>query len=179
MTAAQRDRSGPAHLGPRVMALFVLAAGLTVLIGAFHVPEGGGYQAVGPRPFPILVGSAGTVIGAIGVVQAFLGSRRWRLAGAGEPGAQGESTDQASAVPARWGPTFLLLGVLVAYTLVMPFVGYWQATTVFYAASARVQGSRKLPRDVLIGFVLAIAAYVLFNRVFGIDLPPGYLRLAF
>lgn len=179
MTDVPQKRHDPAPLGPRLMALFILAAGLTVLIGAFLISEGGGYQAVGPRAFPIIVGSAGTLIGAIGVVQAFLGSRRWQPAGAGEPGQQDELGEQASAVPARWRPTLLLVVVLVAYTLVMPFVGYWQATTVFYAASARIQGSRKLPRDVLIGCVLAVTTYFLFNRVFGIDLPPGYLRLAF
>lgn len=88
-----RPGSGRPPLGPRAMALFILAVGLTVLIGAFLIPEGGGFQTVGPRPFPILVGAAGTLIGAIGVVQAFLGprlgavlgSRPGRSAGAGSP----------------------------------------------------------------------------------------------
>ncbi|QIK07860.1 tripartite tricarboxylate transporter TctB family protein [Streptomyces sp. ID38640] len=182
-----RPGSGRPPLGPRAMALFILAVGLTVLIGAFLIPEGGGFQTVGPRPFPILVGAAGTLIGAIGVVQAFLGprlgavlgSRPGRSAGAGEPAERAEPTEQAPAAPARWRPTLILLGALVTYTLLMPFAGYWQVTTVFYAASARIQGSRNLRRDVLIGLALALATYFVFDRLFGINLPPGYLRLAF
>lgn len=145
--------------GPRLMALFVLAAGLTVLTGAFLIPEGGGYQAVGPRPFPVLVGAAGTLVGAIGVGQAFRGPRRDRQ-------------------PARWRPTSLLLLLLIAYALLMPYAGYWQTTSVLYVVAARIQGSRRLRRDALIGFVLAVTTYLLFSRLFGIDLPPGYLRLA-
>jgi putative tricarboxylic transport membrane protein len=178
------------------MALFILAVGLTVLIGAFFIPEGGGYQAVGPRPFPLLVGTAGTLIGAIGVVQAFLGPRSRAQAGPAEraeaekpaevdegeegeePGATGEA-EPAGRTPARWRPTFMLLGTLIAYALLMPPVGYWQATTVFYAGAARIQGSRKPLRDVLVGLVIALATYFVFDRLFGIDLPPGYLRLAF
>lgn len=169
------------------MALFILAVGLTVLCGAFLVPEGGGYQAVGPRPFPVLVGAAGTLVGAIGVGQAFLAPRARAQGGpveseqarepedAGEP-EQGERAGRRPA--ARWRPTFLLLGALIAYGLLMPPVGYWQATTVFYAGAARIQGSRKLLRDVLIGLVIALATYFVFDRLFDIHLPPGYLRLA-
>ncbi|MEU0071242.1 tripartite tricarboxylate transporter TctB family protein [Streptomyces sp. NPDC006332] len=169
------------------MALFILAVGLTVLIGAFRIPQGGGFQAVGPRPFPILVGAAGTLVGAVGVLQEFLGprlgamlgTRLRRPAGTRELAEPEERSDRAPAPPARWRPTSVLLGTLVAYALIMPFAGYWQATAVFYAASARIQGSRNLLRDAVVGLVLACATHFVFDRLFGIDLPPGYLRLAF
>ncbi|MFI6690214.1 tripartite tricarboxylate transporter TctB family protein [Streptomyces sp. NPDC050433] len=163
------------------MAIFILAVGLTVLIGAFLIPEGGGYQAVGPRSFPMLVGASGTLIGAIGVVQTFLGPRRpaaqAKSAQPEDPAAAGETELDAPA-PARWRPTVMLLAALIAYALLMPPVGYWQTTTVFYAGVARIQGSRKPLRDVLIGLVMGLVTYFVFDRLFGIDLPPGYLRLA-
>ncbi|MGP4011387.1 tripartite tricarboxylate transporter TctB family protein [Streptomyces sp. 4N124] len=180
----QQQQQGPdkqQQFGSRVMALFVLAVGLTVLIGAFLIPEGGGYQAVGPRPFPMLIGAAGTLVGAIGVVQAFLGLRRpavkARRAQSEAPAAMREA-EPVGPTPARRRATFMLLAALIAYALLMPTAGYWQATTVFYAGAARIQGSRKLVRDVLIGLVIGLATYFVFDRLFGIDLPPGYLRLA-
>jgi putative tricarboxylic transport membrane protein len=49
---------------------------------------------------------------------------------------------------------------------------------VFFVAVARVLGSRSLIRDAVVGLVLALAVYVLFDRLLGISLPPGIVRLA-
>ncbi|MEV4085459.1 tripartite tricarboxylate transporter TctB family protein, partial [Nonomuraea fuscirosea] len=93
--------------------------------------------------------------------------------GASGGGASGEDGET------HWPSVLMLLGALAAYALLLVPAGYWQATTVFFVAVARVLGSRRLVRDVLAGLVLALATYFLFDRLLGITLPPGLIRLAF
>jgi putative tricarboxylic transport membrane protein len=142
-----------------VSAGFLVVA-LLVLAQAFMIPVGGGYQAVGPRAFPLLVGGGMAVVAVIGVVQAFrepLGEDREGL---------------------RWRPVLVLIAALILYAVLLVPVGYWQATTLFFTAVARVLGSRRLVRDLIVGLLLALATYFLFDHVLGITLPPGLVRLA-
>jgi putative tricarboxylic transport membrane protein len=148
----------------RIVSLGFLLAALVVLAQAFAIPEGNGYQAVGPRAFPLLVGGGLAVVAVIGVVQAFRAGTRQA-----EPG-EAEST--------HWPSVLWLVGALAGYALLLVPAGYWQATTVFFVAVARVLGSRKPVRDVLVGLALALATYFLFDRLLGISLPPGLIRLA-
>lgn len=181
----------------RIVSLGFLAAAVVVLAQAFSIPQGTGYQTVGPRAFPLLVGVGLAVVSVIGVIQAFRpGSTPGEVA-AGSV-ASGEDTsgevapgEDASAAVAsgedasvedgetHWPSVLMLLGALAAYALLLVPAGYWQATTLFFVAVARVLGSRRLVRDVLAGLVLALATYFLFDRLLGITLPPGLIRLAF
>ena len=147
-------------MSTRLVSAGLLAVALVVLAQAFMIPDGGGYQAVGPRAFPLLVGVGMAVVAVIGVVQAF----RDPVTGEGEG--------------VHWRPVLLLIGALALYAVLLAPVGYWQATTLFFVAVARVLGSRKLVRDLIVGLLLALATYYLFDRVLGITLPPGLIRLA-
>ena len=147
-------------MSTRLVSAGFLAVALVVLAQAFMIPDGGGYQAVGPRAFPLLVGVGMAVVAVIGVVQAF----RDPVTGEGEG--------------VHWRPVLLLIGALALYAVLLAPVGYWQATTLFFVAVARVLGSRKLVRDLVVGLLLALATYLLFDRVLGITLPPGLIRLA-
>jgi putative tricarboxylic transport membrane protein len=146
----------------RLVSAGFLAVALVVLAQAFMIPDGGGYQAVGPRAFPLLVGIGMGVVAVIGVVQAFR-----------EPVTR-EGEDEG----VHWRPVLLLIGALALYAVLLAPVGYWQATTLFFVAVARVLGSRKPVRDLVVGLLLALATYLLFDRVLGITLPPGLIRLA-
>jgi putative tricarboxylic transport membrane protein len=143
----------------RLVSAGFLAVALVVLAQAFMIPDGGGYQAVGPRAFPMLVGGGMAVVAVIGVVQAF----------------RAPATDDE---PVRWTPVLVLVGALILYAVLLVPVGYWQATTLFFTAVARVLGSRKPVRDLIVGLLLALATYFLFDRLLGISLPPGLVRLA-
>lgn len=149
-------------MSTRLVSAGFLAVALVVLAQAFMIPDGGGYQAVGPRAFPLLVGIGMAVVAVIGVVQAFR-----------DP-VTGEGEDEG----VHWRPVLLLIGTLALYAALLVPVGYWQATTLFFVAVARVLGSRKLVRDLVVGLLLALATYLLFDRVLGITLPPGLIRLA-
>ncbi|MEU7862507.1 tripartite tricarboxylate transporter TctB family protein [Nonomuraea sp. NPDC049141] len=148
----------------RLVSAGFLAVALVVLAQAFMIPDSGGYQAVGPRAFPLLVGIGMAVVAVIGVAQAFRAP----------VSSEGESEDEGI----HWRPVLLLIGTLALYATLLVPVGYWQATTLFFLAVARVLGSRKLVRDLVVGLLLALATYLLFDRVLGITLPPGLIRLA-
>ncbi|WP_220448682.1 tripartite tricarboxylate transporter TctB family protein [Nonomuraea mesophila] len=153
----------------RIVSAGFLLAAVVVLVQAYAIPQGNGYQAVGPRAFPLLVGGALAVVAVIGVVQAFRPG----------PGAgTGAGAQDAEAEETHWPSVLMLVAALAGYALVLVPAGYWQATTVFFAVVARVLGSRKVLRDVIVGLVLALATYFLFDRLLGITLPPGLVRLA-
>ncbi|MFC4115866.1 tripartite tricarboxylate transporter TctB family protein [Nonomuraea zeae] len=151
----------------RIVSLGFLLAALVVLAQAVAIPQGNGYQAVGPRAFPLLVGGGLAVVAVIGVVQAFR---------PGAAGARESEPDEAGST--HWPSVLWLVGALAGYALLLVPAGYWQTTTVFFVAVARVLGSRRPVRDVLVGLVLALATYFLFDRLLGISLPPGLIRLA-
>jgi putative tricarboxylic transport membrane protein len=155
----------------RIVAVGFLLVAVVVLVSAFRIPEGGGYQAVGPRAFPLLVGSGLGVVAVIGAVQAFAPGR------GGSAAVLPEEADSEDG-PIQWRHVLVLLVALAGYAALIVPVGYWQSTTVFFVVCARVLGSRRLLRDAVIAVVLALATYVLFDRVLGITLPPGFVRLA-
>lgn len=156
----------------RVVAVGFLATAVIVLVSAFRIPEGGGYQAVGPRAFPLLVGGGLSVVAAMGVVQAFRPPH-------GDTAAIGPAHEPDDAAePIAWRPVLILLAALAGYAALLVPVGYWQSTTVFFVVCARVLGSRRLLRHAVIAVLLALATYLLFDRVLGITLPPGLVRLA-
>ncbi|MFI9838650.1 tripartite tricarboxylate transporter TctB family protein [Nonomuraea sp. NPDC051941] len=155
----------------RIVSLGFLAAAVVVLAQAFAIPQGEGYQAVGPRAFPLLVGVGLAVVSVIGVVQAFRPGTR-------EPAPATTDAGGEVAEKPHWPSVLLLIGSLAAYAILLVPAGYWQATTAFFVAVARVLGSRRLVRDVLVGLALALATYFLFDRLLGISLPPGLVRLA-
>ncbi|MEV4574545.1 tripartite tricarboxylate transporter TctB family protein [Nonomuraea jabiensis] len=160
----------------RIVSLGFLAAAVVVLAQAFAIQQGEGYQAVGPRAFPLLVGAGLAVVSVIGVVQAFRPGTR-APATAVDAGVPEDGGGEAAEKP-HWPSVLLLIGSLAAYALLLVPAGYWQATTAFFVAVARVLGSRRLVRDVLVGLALALATYFLFDRLLGITLPPGLVRLA-
>ncbi|AGP57839.1 tripartite tricarboxylate transporter TctB family protein [Streptomyces rapamycinicus] len=153
---------------PRIAALLFLAAGVAVLGWAFAIPEGAIDQDVGPRAFPLLVGVGLCVSASVAVVQAFRGS---------DPALTEQAREEARLT--EWRPVAALLALLVGYLFALAPCGYWQSTAVLFALVARVLGSRRLLRDALIGLVLALAVYFLFDRLLGIHLPPGIVGLAF
>lgn len=153
-----------AHWG---VALLICAVGLVLLIGGLLLPEGLESQTVGPGVFPIIIGAGALLVGLVNVVQL----RRSPV----------EILDRAAEERAttHWPTAGLLAGTLAAYAAVFVPLGFWQSSTVLVTVVARILGSRKWWRDVLVGLALALAVYFLFDRALGVTLPPGMIRLAF
>ncbi len=123
-----------------------LAAGLTITAPA------GGYDLVGPRTFPLVIG-AGLAASAL-----WMGCR------------PGRRSDPA---PMDWRGAATAALVFLAYLACLGPLGYPLATTAFIAAAARALGSRAWRRDLAAGAILAAAAYLGFRLLLGIRLPAG------
>lgn len=156
-----------------VVATGVLVLGIALCAGALAFEAGRGYQVVGPQVFPLIVGAVATICGLIltaGAVRALLRGRAHRPAAerpADEPG-----------TPTNRKNVALLAILLFGYAAALVPVGFWQSTGLVYACAARIFGSRRWVRDILIGYALAFAAYFLFDRLLAVGLPDGYFRIA-
>lgn len=148
----------------RLAAVAVIGLGLLALIGATQVGTGAGYVAVPPSVMPAVVGVGLVALGTLLLLRATV---RPDLDLAGHVASEAAVTD--------WRTTILTLAALVGYALTLGMLGYVLATTWFIPIVARILGSRRPRRDVLVGVVLGIVVYVGFTQFLGVRLPAGLL----
>ena len=177
MTAEERGPRGAPHgglLGPRLVAVVLLALAALLIVSALGIARGGGYQLIGPATIPLVV--------AIGLlVLAALFALRTTLLPDGELAELAADEERVT----HWPTVGLTALALVGYALVLdgftlgsldvPGLGYILATGVFLPLTARILGSRSPIRDVVAGFVLAIVVYIGFTEFLGVRLPAGLL----
>ena len=137
---------------PRIAGAVLLAVGVVALIATFAIPSARyGWSITGPRFAPLLASGA-----LILLATAYL----WR------PG-------PAEQVDTHWPTPALLLGLLVAYVLLLAPLGYALATTVFVWLAAWLLGSDKPVRDVIVGLGLGVIAGIVFGEWLNVQLPTG------
>lgn len=159
MRPAIRGRAGLA-----LTAAAVAGVGLVALRSSLGIPEGTGYAAVGPRPFPVLVSAGVAALGLALLARVTVWPDRALLA---------RADDEARAT--HWPAPLLLCAALLAYALVLASLGFVPATALFFAAVARALDDRRTVRALGIGLAVALLAYLGFTRLLGISLPAGPL----
>ncbi len=175
-----RPRKRAGNKEERRLGAGLLALGAGYLAAAFLITEPeGGYAAVGPRVFPIGIGTA---LAALGLRMALRANRTGAGAAASDdrPASAGGSGDTSApagspAPAADWraaAPSALLF---LAYAVLLEPAGYLPATTVFIALASRLLGSRRPDRDLLAAFVVTVSVYALFSLLLGLRLPAGFL----
>ncbi|HXF82571.1 MAG TPA: tripartite tricarboxylate transporter TctB family protein [bacterium] len=126
---------------------------------SFLIRRGFASDRLGPAAFPRLLALTLGVLAVLLVVRA--------LAGRSDP----------SRPPAiRGGPFAAVLGLLVAYALLMPRVGFLLATPILLGGVIYALGLRAWLT--LVGTALGITAvlYIVFARALHVLLPMGVLR---
>ncbi|MEE6257643.1 tripartite tricarboxylate transporter TctB family protein [Plantactinospora sonchi] len=99
-------------------------------------------------------------------------------ASAGEAGPAPVADDgDEPVVQIRWLTPALLAASLIGYVMLLEPAGFVLASAVFFIAAARVLGSRRWVRDVVVAVPLAVVVYLGFTRGLAIALPPGVLPL--
>lgn len=183
MTSKSNSPTGHASSPPReapwsdrAAALLVLALGIVLFVGAQQISTEA-TRSVGPRAFPLMIAILTTAVGIVLIGQEVIRTRGERRA----------RTQESSSAPDAAGPSWVrphwpavagIIASVIAYTLLMETVGYWQTTTVFFVAVCRILGSQRLWRDCVIAVVLAFAIFYTFDQLLGVNLPPGFIRLA-
>lgn len=183
-----------------------IAGVLIALFGAWFLweatllREGPGYAAVGPRVFPLIVGTGLLVSGLavlVGglrhsrgggdVVPATSAASATGVADAGTRGASAVPVDRAAddgdeqrasseGLPTDWRTLGLMAVALAGLILLWRPLGFILTATLFLVAGARVLGSRSLIRDVVAGVLVSVGTYALFTRLLGLELPAGPLE---
>jgi putative tricarboxylic transport membrane protein len=148
------------------LSVGVLALGIGVASGTALLPGEGGYARIGPNFMPGVVGTGLIVVGAWLLYEALAGG--WRNRPDDSPEARGEHAFDAGAF--LW-----VTGGLFAHMLLIGTAGFVIAGAVLFACVARGFGSRRFLRDLAIGFVLALGAFLFFVKFLNVGLPGGWL----
>jgi putative tricarboxylic transport membrane protein len=154
----------PSLVGPRIFAGALLLLAAIVLIEAFQIREAGGFQALGPRAFPLAIGVGLLVLGMFLLLRTTLRPDEELAKQAGE--------EEAAA---HWPTVGLALAGLVLYALALDPLGYIVATAAFVPVEARVLGSRHPIRDLIVAAPVAAAIFFFFTEFLGVRLPEGLL----
>ncbi|MEN5073308.1 tripartite tricarboxylate transporter TctB family protein [Isoptericola cucumis] len=146
------------------LAAVLLAVGAYTVYDAMTL-EVGFADPVGPRVFPVVIGT-GLVVTAVWLAVATArGSRP-------EPEA-GEDVDLTS--PTDRTTVLKLVAVVLLTIATVSWLGWALAGALLFAGAAWALGSRTLIRDVLVGLVLAVGSWYGFVVGLGIPLTPGVL----
>ena len=161
-------------LGPRLVAVALLAFAALLIVSALEIASAGGYTVIGPTTFPLAVAIGLLVLGAIFALRTTV-LPDTELA---ERAAEEERVT-------HWPTVGLAALALVGYALALdgfaigsvdvPGLGYIIATGIFLPLTARILGSRSLIRDVIVGFGIGIVVYFGFTGFLGVRLPAGIL----
>jgi putative tricarboxylic transport membrane protein len=123
------------------------------------IPDNAIYAKVGPKVIPWL---STALLAAMGIALTVMGLRGgWEHEDAGE-------TDYRSL-------GLLVLGLILNIVLI-DRAGFIIASTVLFTLTARAFGSRQILRDASIGFVLAVVAYLGFDRGLGYKIGSGLIE---
>ena len=146
-----------------------VAAGFTVLgalilWGSFYLPTGGGYAQVGPGVVPRAVGVVMLVIGAFLVREVFTG------------GFRGVDEEAEVHLPMDWIAFGWVSGGIIAYGVLIEYLGFIFSSTILFVMVARGFNSRRWILNVVTGVILASIVYAIFNYGLGLTLPAGVLK---
>ena len=148
------------------LSLGVLALGVGVAAVTATLSSEGGYAGIGPNFIPAVVAAGLVVLGAWLAYEAFSGG--WRKALPDDPVERGEHAFRAASF--AW-----VSAGLFAQMALIDSAGFTLAATALFACVARGFGSRRVARDLAIGFVLALGVFLFFVKLLNVNLPAGWL----
>lgn len=148
----------PGWGGRLALAGVLLAAGVFAFSQVFEIRSKVGWDPSGARFVPLIVCGAWILL-AVGNLVQVIRSRP-----------SGPVTKTGSVKTAM-----LLLANLVVYAFLAIPLGYIIATTLSFVLGARVLGSRRWVRDLLIAVPLSVGVYFGFTELLSIRLPLGVL----
>lgn len=166
--ASRRGASRRGAFGLRVAAGVILLFAVVVFIQAIRIGAEGGFGPEGSGFFPLIVTAGLLFFAALFMLQTTLRPDTALLEHAAE---EAEDTN--------WRTVGLAVLCLLVYALLLAPLGYVIATTLFFPVVARVFGSRRLIRDIIIGLVASLVLFIGFTQLLGVRLPAGILEVFF
>ncbi len=151
------------------VGLFMVGFAAVVGFATAAIPHSS-YARVGPAVIPWAVTGGLALFGVLLTLQGLRGG--WEHE-------EGGATDTRSFVWLAVGLVLNLVlidGVSYGETVLLPRVVFILASTLMFLCTARAFGSVRPARDSAIGFVLALVAYVGFDRVLGYRIGSGLIE---
>ena len=152
-----------APAGQVAVSAGVLVIGACILWGSFFLPTGGGYAQVGPGVVPRVVGVVLLILGAFLMREAFTG------------GFRGVDEEAEVHLPMDWPAFAWVSGGIIAYGLLVERLGFIIASAILFVMVARSFSSRRWVLNTVVGTVLAVFIFTVFNYGLGLMLPAGIL----
>ncbi|GAA2849028.1 tripartite tricarboxylate transporter TctB family protein [Streptosporangium fragile] len=166
MVGVERSDGGFSWRRPELgLAVPVLALGGFVIAGTADVTAAGSALGLGPRFFPIIVGSALILIGLCYVVDVLRG-------GHGDP----EQTEDADlGARADWRTVALVSVIFLAFAGLLDLLGWIIAGALLFFGLSVTLGAPSRLRAAALGIVLSTVTYLTFVKGLGVTLPAGLL----
>jgi putative tricarboxylic transport membrane protein len=146
------------------VGLFVVLLGLLTLYASWAIPDSPLYAQVGAKAIPYLVG---VILVALGIGLSLAALRG---------GWSGELEEAMAAPPTNWRSLGLLGAGLLVQIALIDWLGFVIAATIQYVLVCSAFGSRKPLRDLAIGIVVTLGAYLAFSRLLGVNIGAGVLE---
>jgi putative tricarboxylic transport membrane protein len=143
-------------IGARAIGGVLLAIGGIAFIASLGV--GDDWSASGPRLAPAV-----SALLLVALSAAFL---VW-------PGDDLEEHIEVAARGTHWPTPAALVGLLVAYVLLLSALGYALATAIFFWLASWLLGSERPVRDAVVGVALGVVTSYVFSHWLNVQLPTG------
>ena len=114
-------------------------------------------------------------LGAISVGLLICGT--WSLASSLKsrgPRQNGKAAREARGTPAN--QVLLVVTLLVVYTLAIPTLGYFPATTIFFPIIYFIFGVRPWLKSIVMGLITTALVYFIFEYIAEMPLPKGFFK---
>ena len=120
------------------------------------------YTKVGPQIFPYIIAIGLAVTGAHIAWKSYHG--------------EDEIVEDIDAEPVDWKAVGIIVAGLIAHMNLLKPLGFVLAGLILFCSVAFAFGSRRYGRDVIVGLLLVLFAYVGFTYGLGLQLPQGLLK---
>lgn len=120
------------------------------------------YARVGPQIFPYIIAIGMAITGAYIAWKSYRG--------------EDEVAEIEDTGPTDWKSVAIIAAGLIAHMNLLKPLGFVPAGLILFWSVAFAFGSRRYGRDIIVGLLLALFAYVGFRYGLGLQLPPGILK---
>ncbi|MER9892414.1 tripartite tricarboxylate transporter TctB family protein [Mesorhizobium sp. M0119] len=157
------DQQAPPRLA---VPELLIGVGLLACAGAvawqtLAIPVTPLYSKVGPTVFPYITMTGMMILSLLLIIAALRG---------------GWQPEDEKETPTDWKAMGIVaLGLIANLVLIQP-LGFTAASVIMFVLICHGFGSRRPLRDVLLGLILALAAYFGFARALGVNIGAGFIE---
>lgn len=134
---------------------------------ATRLRQPGFYDVVGPDRYAIGIGFLLVVTGAI-----YVFSQVKEKPAIKEPTVDKEGEDKETLVKVVG-----TVGVLALYAFLMPIIGYFLASTVFFVLVSKILGAKSWLFNIIYSVAVTGICQLIFGNCLGVILPQGYINI--